>query len=121
MSNVSKQVLSDIIWEGTTPTLGFQIVNPAGVGFKPTTINLVLFDASTGTILRNEDVTVLVDANGNVAVTLTPDDTAIITSGIPTEVKRALFTWVWNAGTLFGAFEIEFAVEAHRHIPVPLP
>lgn len=117
MSNDNKVKLEDVVWEGSTPTLGFQIVSATGVGFKPTEVHLYLWDAMTRTLLRDDDVTADVDSNGNVAVKLEPGDTAMVTAGVPTEPKRALFTWSWNAGTLFDSYEIEFAVEANPFLP----
>lgn len=102
----------------TTPLLEFDIKDEAGVGFQPQSLSFTLKDGFTDTIVNNRnavDVLSACNSNGHVALRLQANDLAFVTATRRTEVRRALFRWVWSAGTRQDAHEIEFPIENHSH------
>lgn len=128
---VNKQVLTDYILEGTTPSISATITNKAGNAIplsSLTTLTLTLYniDDSACPIIngRNaQDVKnvvenrVTVDANGNLKWTLAPEDSVIVSPSVLTDQKpynthRAVFKWTYIEDNLsqIGSHIIEFQV-----------
>lgn len=97
--------------QGTTPRIQFQIVDPDGVGFQPSTLTMSVYDVAFGTpptatttqtIVngRNDvDVSAFCDSSGNVELFLGADDTTVdVPAGANplTLERRILFTWTWD-------------------------
>lgn len=119
MSN--KTTITEAQFERTTPLLEFDIVDENGVGFKPETLTLTLYDVESGAIVNSksaEDVLSSCDDAGHVAYWFAIADTAIQLhrTGKTQETRRALFRWTWSAGARAAAHEIEFTVEDNSQV-----
>lgn len=124
---------------GVTPRISFQIVNEDGVGFRPDTLTISVYDVAftplatsrrttvpaygstplVDTIVhdRNDvDVLAQCDASGNVELTLETEDTAVDvpTGSLPTEARRRiLFTWTWDSDKV-GKHEVILTITPDR-------
>jgi hypothetical protein len=93
---------------GSTPRLTATIVTEDGIGFKPDTLTMSIYDVTVAADLaaslivnsRNEvDVLANCDNGGNLALTLQTGDTAVtVPNGlVPSQIKRkVLFSWTWD-------------------------
>lgn len=96
------------ILQGTTPRISFQIVDEDGAGFQPDTLTMSIYDvdfevdpATQAIVNSRDDIDVLsdCDAQGNVELFLSADDTEVTvpTARNPlTLERRLLFTWTWD-------------------------
>ena len=127
---------------GRTLRVRFQIVDEDGIGFRPDTLAMSIYDVTTGspfvydTIYRlsgsvtgplvtsasvngedDVDVSSFIDANGNVILYLTPEDTDIPVPAVIVaqhHQRRILFKWTWESPTKTGKHEILFKLVPDR-------
>lgn len=101
-------VMNRDVLAGSTPRLTATVVNEDGIGFKPDTLTMSIYDvtvaddvASSGIVNSRDAVDVLAncDNGGRLAVTLQAGDTAVtVPSGLtPSRIqRRVLFEWTWD-------------------------
>jgi hypothetical protein len=106
--------------EGTTPLLEVDILDEAGVGFKPSELKLYLWDVKSGQIVNSRngiDVLSSCDNDGHFAFWTTAEDNTMVdpVTNI-TEIRKALLVWKWGSSRV-GAHEFSYPVENHPHLP----
>lgn len=114
---MTRTTFSDPIAEKTSQQLTARIRDLAGLGFKPETLTLTLYDVATGTIINNRNHVSIRDANGGtvsidglLTLQLDPADTVIVTPASSQERHIALLEWTWSGGTKTGRYELEMLV-----------
>lgn len=132
----TRDVVREPVPESSTPAMRFRIVDGDGVGFKPETLRVTLWNYLDRAIINNRyrvdifDVNGgTIDVNGLVQWAMTREDTAIINSDetvmldtsriLPTsalqalglETHIALFEWTWLSGEQNSSHEIEHRVQ----------
>lgn len=102
---MGRTALDDFINEKSTPIVAFKIVDQDGVGFKPETLRLTLYDRKTNTIINSRDAQdvldnndVLTDIEGNTTWHMQVLDNIIVTATLTSEEHIALWHWTWNDG-----------------------
>jgi hypothetical protein len=111
--------------EATSAVLTGRLVDATGApvpGPQLSTLTLTLVDRDTGNIVNGRNATDILNANGgevdvggNLSLTLTPDDTALIDAERDREGRIARLAWTWNAGNVLddhGVHEVWFDVVA---------
>jgi len=108
--------------EETTAWIETQLLNEEGVGFKPTTLTLLLYEYHRGTVIGTgrRDILADCDSDGNISYQLAPEDHAMIRAR-PEEGRVALLEWSWDGGTREGRREIHYTVENLRKVPATSP
>jgi hypothetical protein len=115
----TRDVMLTPVFEGASARLTATIAGLTGVGFKPTTCTLLLYDEATGEVINSRTRVNVRDANGGtissdgaLVFELTPDDNVIVTPGRSVQRERhiALFEFTWDSGTKAGKHEVEFTV-----------
>ena len=107
-----RTILHDAVLNETTPLIEFDIEDDSGVGFKPDTLTLTLYDPETNEPINGRtdaDVLASCDINGHVAQRLAAADTRARDGGPNEQTRHALFRWTWSSG-LSGAHEIVFPI-----------
>jgi len=97
---------------GTTPEWTFQITDANGNPIAASslfTLTLTIVDTATKAVVNGvQDVNVLnagrgaVDAQGNVTITLTAADTALLSATDTQEFRSLILFWTWNGGASEG-------------------
>jgi len=111
-----RETLTGEYAEGATSVLSGTIEDETGVGFKPTTVYMTLYNRETGAIINSRDrtdITADVSVGGVIARVLTAADNVIAAprAGKTTETHVALIEWDWTSGVArSGKFEIVFTV-----------
>lgn len=127
--------------ENTTPRVTFQIVDEDGVGFRPDTLTMSIYDldfhttsltiqqwishpvfpipASQTIVNGRQDVDILAlcDADGNTEVVLEEDDTdvAVPSSSLPSLwLRNILFTWTWGSPARKGKHQLILTIAPDR-------
>lgn len=108
--------------ESATARINGTIEDEAGVGFKPSTLVLTLYDLESDIIINSRNAQnvldqngVVVASNGGLVWTVSPLDMIILDSTKDEETHIALFEWTWASGVKAGAYEIEIVVKnMHR-------
>lgn len=113
------------ILAGTTPRIRFQIIDEDGLGFKPASLQMTIYDvdfsvkpATQAVVNSQNDIDVLdsCDADGNVELILGTDDTAVdVPTGCKpaTRSRRVLFTWNWDDDKV-GKHEVVLTIAPDR-------
>lgn len=117
-----RKVFTDPVPEKKTMYYSGDLTDERGLGIPGATLttltlHLYALDASSNTIINNvSGVNILntgrgtVTSSGNLAITLTPDDAAIITDGLQTpEPHMMLIQWTWPTSKA-GGREVQFPV-----------
>lgn len=128
---------------GHTRVIRFQIVDKeTGLGFQPETLLMTIYDVNpvglgardtvylvTGrkrdvavvscivNSRQGTDVWAMVDANGNVEVELTPEDTALEVPNIIVHTpyqRLVLFAWTWASPPRTGMHQITMRIQPNR-------
>jgi hypothetical protein len=87
-----------------------------------TTLTMTLLDYATGQVVNNVNAQNIlntdrgvIDAQGNLTVTLRPLDTAIFGPALPAgqlQYRSIVFDWTYNSGNSTGRHEFDFAIMA---------
>jgi hypothetical protein len=123
-ANITKK-FADPIAEGTTPRYEATLLDPGGTpipAIDMTTLTLTLYDSVTHAVVNSvQDVNILnagrgtFDALGNLAITLTTGDTAILDDTKRSEKRVMLIEWV--AGSITGRHEVVFKIKNMVLVP----
>lgn len=107
--------------EKTSALYTAQLIDETGTpvsGSVLFTFTLTLYDLQTGTIINgrnNQNVLnangVTIDSNGNVAWSIAPADTIILSNELEIETHIALFQATWNAGAKRCNHEVAIPVQ----------
>lgn len=122
-----RTTIADPIAELTTQKLTARIRDENGLGFKPETLTLLLYDAATLAVINNRNRVNIRDLNGGtvsdtglLTLQLDPADSPILaTNGAVGSKERhiALLEWTWAAGAKAGKHEIEIVVMNLAKVP----
>lgn len=122
-----RTVQEDWLGERMTSFITGTLSDPAGVSLPAsqlTTLTLTLYNLADGAIINSRNgENVLnanggtVDAEGNLLMELTPNDTVILTAGNRYETHIALFLFTWAAGARTGGHEFEHTVGDLAKVP----
>ncbi len=118
----TRVVLSAPAYEGGSYYVTATIVDETGTAIPSTTLAtlvLTLYDRETGTIINSVSQTNIlntgrgtVSATGELTITLTPADNALVTSAKAREQHVMLVEWTYPAGgAKAGKQELEFSVD----------
>src|SRR5690606_4766872 len=112
-----KTRLTTEVGEGTTALITGTIRDHAGLGFKPDTLTLTLYEQLSGTILNNRDQESILDANGGtvssagaLAAKRSPAHNALLSQTRSHEDHVALLRWTYNGGADAGWAEVVFRI-----------
>lgn len=123
-----RTTIADSIAELTTQRLTARIRDENGVGFKPDTLTLLLYDVATSGVINSRNRVSIRDANGGtlsatglLTLQLDPADTVIVgTNNSAAGAKErhiALLEWTWGGGAKAGNHEIEMTVVNLAKVP----
>jgi len=121
-----RTVIKKPFLSGTTPLIEFQIVDPDGVGYRPDTLLMSVYDysvledvASQAIVNDRNDVDVrdACDEDGYVSLYLGADDTTIIPMPAVERalmpMRRILFAWTWDEDKV-GKHEVILTIAPDR-------
>jgi hypothetical protein len=123
---VSHRTKIDDIVQRTTPPVTFQILNDAGVGFKPSTLTMTIYNLDDDKTIINGrdhvaalDTLITVDANGNAEWIPAPADTDVTAGNTTGDHERhvLLLEWTWDSGNRHGKHELEHKIINLARVP----
>lgn len=115
-----RTTLTAVFAEGKTAKITAVIEDEDGTGIDVAnlgTVTLTLFNDRSKAIINSRNQTDIknagpgtIDSSGNLTLTLTADDMAILVASNDAERHVAFIEWTYSSGTKSGGFEIAFTV-----------
>lgn len=115
-----RTILSVEVGEAATAILRGTIRDAAGTALPGSAIGaltLTLYELRTGSILNSRNAVSIknanggtIDSNGDLTLTLSPADNAMLTQAVAHETHVALIRWTYNGGADAGWAQVDFRV-----------